>query len=146
MFSSFKKVLPVALMLMVSGTLAACSTGQEKVAELTAKAEQGDVDAMVEVGEMYCSGTTIEQDDQICGMWMKRAAENGHVRAQYMLGRMYELGLGMRADPVQAYKWYTLSGNPGSRMSQTGAKNMLEIMTPQQRAEAKKLVAESEKK
>ena len=59
MFSSFKKVLPVALMLMVSGTLAACSTGQEKVAELTAKAEQGDVDAMVEVGEMYCSGTTI---------------------------------------------------------------------------------------
>ena len=146
MFSSFKKVLPVALMLMVSGTLAACSTGQEKVAELTAKAEQGDVDAMVEVGEMYCSGTTIEQDDQICGMWMKRAAENGHVRAQYMLGRMYELGLGMRADPVQAYKWYTLSGNPGYRMSQTGAKNMLEIMTPQQRVEAKKLVAESEKK
>ena len=146
MFSSFKKVLPVALMLMVSGTLAACSTGQEKVAELTAKAEQGDVDAMVEVGEMYCSCTTIEQDDQICGMWMKRAAENGHVRAQYMLGRMYELGLGMRADPVQAYKWYTLSGNQGYRMSQTGAKNMLEIMTPQQRAEAKKLVAESEKK
>lgn len=146
MFSSFKKVLPVALMLMVSGTLVACSTGQEKVAELTAKAEQGDVDAMVEVGEMYCSGTTIEQDDQICGMWMKRAAENGHVRAQYMLGRMYELGLGMRADPVQAYKWYTLSGNQGYRMSQTGAKNMLEIMTPQQRAEAKKLVAESEKK
>ena len=146
MFSSFKKVLPVALMLMVSGTLAACSTGQEKVAELTAKAEQGDVDAMVEVGEMYCSGTTIEQDDQICGMWMKRAAENGHVRAQYMLGRMYELGLGMRADPVQAYKWYTLSGNQGYRMSQTGAKNMLEIMTPQQRAEAKMLVAESEKK
>ena len=88
----------------------------------------------------------IEQDDQICGMWMKRAAENGHVRAQYMLGRMYELGLGMRADPVQAYKWYTLSGNQGYRMSQTGAKNMLEIMTPQQRAEAKKLVAESEKK
>ena len=145
MLSSFKKALPAALMLIVAGSMAACSTGQEKVAELTAKAEQGDVDAMVDVAEMYCSGTTIEQDDQICGMWMKRAAEKGHIRAQYMLGRMYELGFGMRADPVQAYKWYTLSGDQGYRMSQTGAKNMLEVMTPQQRAEAKKLVAESGK-
>ncbi len=145
MLSCLKKTLPVGFLLVLLGILAGCTTGQEKVAKLTAEAEKGNVDSMVEIAEMYCSGTTIEQDDQICGMWMKRAAEKGHVRAQYMLGRMYELGLGMRADPVQAYKWYSLSGGQGYKMSQTGAKNMLAIMTPQQQAEARKLVAESEK-
>ncbi len=146
MLSFFKKMLPVGEFLFVVGVLAGCTTGDEKVAKLTVEAEKGNVDAMVEVAEMYCGGTTIAQDDQICGMWMKRAAEKGHIRAQYMLGRMYELGLGMKADPVQAYKWYNLSGEQGYRMSQTGAKNMLAIMTPKQLEEAKKLMAESEKK
>ena len=146
MFSFLKKTIPAGLVLISLGMLAGCTTGQEKVAKLTAEAEKGNVDSMVEIAEMYCSGTTIEQDDQICGMWMKRAAEKGHIRAQYMLGRMYELGLGMRADPVQAYKWYSLSGGQGYKMSQTGAKNMLAVMTPQQQAEARKLAAESGKK
>lgn len=143
MLSSFKKTGLVALLLAAAAALAGCTTGQEKVAKLTAEAEKGSVEAMVDVAEMYCSGTTIEQDDQICGMWMKRAAEKGHIRAQYMLGRMYELGLGMRADPVHAYKWYSLSGGQGYKMAQSGAKKMMEIMTPQQQAEAEKLVAES---
>lgn len=142
MWSFFKKAFPVGWVLVSLGILAGCTTGQEKVAKLTAEAEKGNVESMVEIAEMYCSGTTIEQDDQICGMWMKRAAEKGHIRAQYILGRMYELGLGMRADPVQAYKWYSLSGEQGYRMSQTGAKSMLAIMTPQQQAEARKLAEE----
>ena len=145
MLSFFKKTLPAGLVLVSFGILAGCTTGQEKVAKLTADAEKGDVESMVAIAEMYCSGTTIEQDDQVCGMWMKRAAEKGHIRAQYMLGRMYELGLGMRADPVQAYKWYSLSGDQGYKMSQTGAKNMWTVMTPEQHEEAKKLLAESRK-
>ncbi len=143
MSSFFKKTVSLGVTLMAAGVLAGCSTGQETVAELTAKAEKGDVDAMVQVAEMYCGGMSIQQDDQICGMWMQRAAEKGNMRAQYMLGRMYELGLGMKADPVQAYKWYSLSASQGYRMSETGAENMLSVMTPQQQAEAKKLVAKS---
>ena len=94
---------------------------------------------------MWSAGSSIDQDDQICGMWMKRAAEKGHMRAQYMLGRMYELGLGMRADPVHAYKWYSLAADQGYQMAATGAKNMWTVMTPEQHEEAKKLLAESRK-
>lgn len=71
------------------------------------------------------------------------AAEKGHVRAQYMLGRMYELGLGMRADPVQAYKWYSLSA-PHYHMSQTGAETVYAVMTPVQQSEARKVADEAE--
>ena len=145
MFSFLKKAFPFGLAVVFAVVLAGCSTGQETVTRLTAEAEKGDVESMVKVAEMYCSGTNIEQDDQICGMWMKRAAEKGHTRAQYIVGRMYELGLGMRADPVQAYKWYSLSAAQNYHMADTGAKNMWTVMSPQQQAEAKKLVAESGK-
>ena len=142
MFSFLKKAVPVSLVLVSVGMLSACTTGQEVTAKLTAQAEKGDVDAMVELAEVYCGAKNMEQDDQICGMWMKRAAEKGHVRAQYMLGRMYELGLGMKADPVQAYKWYAVSA-PHYQMSETGAQKVLATMTPAQQAEGKKLVEEA---
>ena len=145
MFSFFKKALPLSLAVVSAGVLASCSSGQETVARLTSEAESGNVESMVMVAELYCAGSSIDQDDQICGMWMKRAAEKGHMRAQYMLGRMYELGLGMRADPVHAYKWYSLAADQGYQMAATGAKNMWTVMTPEQHEEAKKLLAESRK-
>ncbi len=144
MFSFLKKAVPVGLILVSVGVLSACTTGQEATRELTAKAEKGDVEAMVELAETYCGAKNVEQDDQICGMWMKRAAENGHVRAQYMLGRMYEMGLGMRADPVQAYKWYSVSA-PNYHMSETAAEAIFTSMTPVQQTQAKKLAEEAKK-
>ena len=142
MFSFLKKVVPVSLILVSVGVLSGCTTGQEITAELTSKAEKGDVEAMVELAEVYCGAKNIEQDDQICGMWMKRAAEKGHVRAQYMLGRMYELGLGMKADPVQSYKWYSVSA-PNYKMSEAGAETVFAVMTPVQQAEARKVAEEA---
>jgi len=40
--------------------------------------------------------------------WVKSAAD-GHVRAQYNLGVLYENGLGVEKNPVQAAKWYIVS-------------------------------------
>lgn len=144
MFSFLKKVVPVSLVLVSVGVLSACTTGQEMTGKLTAKAEKGDVEAMVELAEAYCGAKNVDQDDQICGMWMKRAAEKGHVRAQYMLGRMYELGLGMRADPIQAYKWYSVSA-PNYKMSESGAETIYAVMTPVQQTEARKVADEAKK-
>ncbi len=142
MFSFLKKAVPVGLVLVSVGVLSGCTTGQEMTAQLTSKAERGDVEAMVELAEVYCGGKNVDQDDQICGMWMKRAAEKGHVRAQYMLGRMYELGLGMRADPVRAYIWYRVSA-PNYKMAESGAKTVFATLTPVQQAEARKEAEEA---
>lgn len=40
--------------------------------------------------------------------WVESAA-NGHLKAQYNLGVLYENGLGTEKNPVQAAKWYMVS-------------------------------------
>ena len=133
--------LVVAVLLVVS--LSGCETGEEAVNRLVAKAEKGDVEAMLKIAEVYCGGLNIEQDDQVCGIWMRRAAEGGHMRAQYMLGEMYSQGLGMRSDPVQAYRWYMLSADQGYQMSGSAAKKLETRMMPSQLAQAQKLIEDS---
>jgi TPR repeat protein len=36
----------------------------------------------------------------------ERAAEGGHARAQYKLGRMYDYGLGVQQDRKKAFDYY----------------------------------------
>jgi TPR repeat protein len=47
--------------------------------------------------------------------WMRRAAESGHVYAQYRLASAYEKGgLGLAPDPAQALAWYKRAALSGS--------------------------------
>ena len=41
--------------------------------------------------------------------WYLKAAEQGHVEAQYLLGRMYWKGKGAPQNNVQAHKWLNLA-------------------------------------
>ena len=41
------------------------------------------------------------------------AADQGHIHAQYNLGLMYDLGLGVTQSYSEARKWYTLAANQG---------------------------------
>lgn len=138
-----KIVVPLAIAMLAIAGLSGCETGEETVAKLVSKAEKGDAEAMVKIAEIYCGGVNIEQDDQVCGIWMRRAAESGHMRAQFMLGGMYELGLGMRTDPVQAYRWYSISFDQGYQMSGNAAKKVEANMTPSQVSMAQQLIKES---
>lgn len=144
---SYKKLVPFAALAAVASLsllLSGCTSGKDDVAKLTGRAEKGDVEAMVKIAEIYCGAKNIDQDDQVCGMWLKRASEKGHKRSQYMLGRMYEMGLGMRADPVQAYKWYSLSAAQEYHMSAAGAKRVWETMNEQQRENAQRAFKEGQ--
>ena len=138
-----KIVATLAIALLTIAGLSGCETGEETVSKLVAKAEKGDVDAMVKIAEIYCGGVNIEQDDQVCGIWMRRAAEGGHMRAQFMLGGMYEMGVGMRTDPVQAYRWYSISFDQGYQMSGTAAEKVAANMVPSQLTKAEMLIKES---
>ena len=50
----------------------------EKVDELSKKAEQGDVEAQVELGDMYYFGEYAEQDYKKAFEWYTKAAEQGY--------------------------------------------------------------------
>jgi TPR repeat protein len=45
--------------------------------------------------------------------WFRKAAEQGHAKAQYALGRSYEMGLGVVADYEEAAKWYRKAAEQG---------------------------------
>ncbi len=133
----------LAVLLAASAALAVtgCSSSKEAVAELTQKAEKGDTAAMVKLADFYCRGSFgLNADDQICGMWMRRAAEHGHNDAQYHLGRMYEEGIGMRRDDAKAYAWYSIAFANGYQMAGEKAKQIAGKLSPQQREEAQRII------
>ncbi len=139
---SFKKLcLAIALTGTVAFSLTGCSSSKDAIVMLTAKAEKGDVDSMAKLADLYCrGGYHLDPDDQVCGMWMKRAAEKGHREAQYNLGMMFEKGVGMKENLVEAYRWYSVSFTNGHLRSEVNAQRVWERLSATQRVDAKRLV------
>ncbi len=96
---------------------------------------------------MYDKGRGVPQDYAEAMKWYRKAAEQGHAKAQLFLGNMYFFGQGVSKDYVQAYMWYILAASrfPPGEGRDTAVKNrdfVAKKMTPAQKAEAKKLARE----
>lgn len=50
--------------------------------------------------------------------WYRKAAENGHARAQYLMGKSYHSGKGVPEDHAQAVKWWRMAAGQGHPESQ----------------------------
>jgi TPR repeat protein len=112
-------------------------------------AEQGNADAQYNLGVMYHKGEGVQQDYTETSKWYWMAAEQGHADAQYSLGAMYGRGQGVPQDRVQAYMWLSLAASrfsePEIEKRQMVILNIGIIaseMTPEQIAEAQRLVRE----
>ena len=75
---------------------------QQKLAELIKKAETGDVDALVDLGDVYASGEGLPKDAVRAADLFRQAAEKGMAKAQFRLGQMYARGEGVPKDSVRA--------------------------------------------
>ncbi|MBR3410175.1 MAG: sel1 repeat family protein [Candidatus Methanomethylophilaceae archaeon] len=58
-------------------------------------AEEGDVDAMYRLGELYESGEGVDRSLEEALRWYSRAAELGHSKAQFKRGALYQRGYGI---------------------------------------------------
>jgi TPR repeat protein len=117
-------------------------------------AQQGDVRAQYNMGDMYYHGEGVTQDYGQAMKWFLKAAEQDDGDAQCSLGALYYKGEGVPQDDVKAYMWFSLSASHekidedmNKEMSKPEAARLLreyieETMTPEQIAEAKKLVEE----
>ena len=98
-------------------------------------AEAGDAEAQFNLGLIYAGHTDaqnnlgwenfgrgwdfsrdveeMEEDDAEAVKWYRRAAEAGHIEAQYWLGYMYANGEGVEEDDAEAVKWYRLAAEGG---------------------------------
>ena len=94
------------------------------------------------LGFMYDNGDGVPEDNTEAVKWYRKAAEQGHVKAQSNLGLMYAKGEGVPEDYVHAYAWWSLAaaqGYKGAAKNKGIARNR---MTPAQNAEAQKLSRE----
>ncbi len=96
---------------------------------------------------MYINGQGVPQDFAKALQWYRKAAEQGHAKAQGNLGFMYGRGQGVPQDYAQAHMWFNLAASrfpPGEdrdkavKYRDIGASKM----TPAQIAEAEKLARE----
>ena len=53
-------------------------------------AEQGNVDAQYNLGDMYARGDGVPEDDAAAVKWLRLAAEQGHADAEFSLDIMLQ--------------------------------------------------------
>lgn len=110
--------------------------------EFKIAADQGDAPAQYNLGVMCKNGTGMPVDYAAAFRWFHLAADQGHVRAQYNVARMYYEGQGVKQDYVFAYMWADLAGVRGDAIAQKLQETIAALITPAQRAEAKKMAHE----
>jgi hypothetical protein len=116
-------------------------------------AEQGNAEAMTNLGVMCGTGRGVAQDGaeavrwyRLAVDWWRRAAEQGDASAMINLGIRYASGWGVRRDYVQAHMWRnlaTLQLSGGDRAQSIKTRDALaNLMTPEDLSEAERLARE----
>ena len=83
-----------------------------------AKAESGDVEAMVELGDCYSSGIGVRSNGSKSLTWYKKAAEIGNSEAMKNIAEAYRHGYGVKRDEAKAKEWYCKAANSGNKEAQ----------------------------
>lgn len=111
----------------------------QAMAEWTNAAERGDPEAEFQLGMLHERGD-LKQDYKQADHWYEKAAEQGHIGAEYRLAWIWASGGDdFPADRVEADKWILLASEKGLA---TDLKTQLEkVLDRNQRAEAQKRAA-----
>ena len=74
----------------------------------------------------------------LAAQWFRRAADLGLTDSQYNLGRLYEQGLGVAANPAEAYKWYLIAARSGDDESRQSAERIRVALSADAQAVARR--------
>jgi S1-C subfamily serine protease len=104
-------------------------------------ADQGQPDAMYNLGLMYAQGAAVPQNYAEAARWYGLAAEYGNPDAQAALGLQYVMGQGVPENYILSYTWLSLAAARGNQIAIRGREIPLRFLTPQQVAYAQNLAA-----
>ena len=76
-------------------------------------AENGDVQAMHNLGVFYFRGEGGPQDLASAAQWFRKAAEGGVVESQYNLALLFQSGSGVQKDLTKARYWFAQAAGRG---------------------------------
>jgi TPR repeat protein len=81
-------------------------------------AEQGNAQAQAKLASLYVLGREgVEKDEKLAVQWMEKAANQGIVDAQVVMGAFYDRGLGVVSDRDKATQWYEKAAAKGHATS-----------------------------
>jgi TPR repeat protein len=91
----------------------AADADRDLFAQVKAKADKGDAEAQLSLGDLYAAGTGVARDPIKAAKWHRKAAEQGLSAAQYRLGLDYENADGVKLDRVEALRWFRRAAEQG---------------------------------
>lgn len=112
------------------------------LAGLRPLAEAGNPEAQYHLGMMLMLGQGLAQDYEEGRFWLQQAGRAGLAVAQVNLAGLYERGLGVKPDPVEAVAWYELAVSNGDTAASDPLAKLRAELSPPERARAHSLVAE----
>ena len=80
-------------------------------AQISVKPPDVKVLSLFEQGKKYYDSQKYKEAE----LFIRKAAKLGYAEAQYRLGRMYELGKGVKQDYAKAVKWYLKAAKQGDK-------------------------------
>ena len=108
---------------------AGCANSEERLAEAAALAragdfapawciwdrlaEQGNVEALYNLGWLYRNGQGVASDDEQARRLWEEAGSKGHAEAQMALGMLYADSRTVGPDQAQAVRWFRLAAGQG---------------------------------
>lgn len=91
----------------------------DSLGELKTLAENGDAEAMFNLGEAYALGQDMAEDFIQAANWYALAAKKNHAPAQTALGRLYQMGQGVAEDQGRARDLFLKAAETGYAPAQT---------------------------
>lgn len=79
---------------------------EEAISQLRVLAEKGNIDAQLDLGNLYGDAESDHQDFKEGFKWFLMAAEQGHAEAQQIIGDAYRRGCGVDEDPQKSFMWF----------------------------------------
>ncbi|KAF9908003.1 hypothetical protein EC991_010351 [Linnemannia zychae] len=91
----------------------------EKIERLKDDAEEGSIDAQMELATIYANGQGVPQDYREASVWYFEAVKAGHIGARVKMGWLYENGLGVIQDYQMALEFYQKAAEHNDPEGQT---------------------------
>ena len=111
------------LLLMTLGEIACMSSAISKnkmpvrcdglLERQTELANEGDIDALRTIGDMYSVGRCVKPDTAIAIQWYEQAAQKNDGLAMMQIANLYGFGYGIKPDVYEAIKWLKLAEENG---------------------------------
>jgi TPR repeat protein len=92
--------------------------GPKTFDELNETTQTGDLEAQFQLARLYAYGLRgVTQNQEAAASWYLKAAEQGHVDAQFMLGKRFCYGEGIGKDKGEALQWLSKAAANGHEVA-----------------------------